>query len=93
MDMVNNNLIIFQFATGKIQNIRKAENIQIGDEIKVNIESHKEKAPETIVETVVEVDELAELKKQYPQYSDSQLKKANKCMFPGCKIINVSKHL
>lgn len=69
---------------GTIKNIDKVNRLHIGETYNISKEEIK------TVE-VVEVDDLAELRKEYPQYSDNQLHWAKKMLFGNCKIMSISK--
>lgn len=53
---------------GTIKNIDKVNGLHIGETYNISKE-----VVEVVEVEVVEVDDLAELRKEYPQYSDNQL--------------------
>lgn len=77
---------IYQFAD-EIKNIDLANGLHIGDTY--NISDEKVESKEAEVTKPVD-DELAILRKRYPQYSHNQLRMAKKMLFGNCKIMSIS---
>lgn len=78
---------VFQIVEN-IKIVDKIENLRIGDDFySASVDSANTKAK------TVEIDELAELREQFPQCTNEQLRKAKRFAFPGTKIISISKNI